>query len=161
MELDEMAEAAVAAAREVIGGPREHWKDDREIDKTLARIGAEVRKRLAPALAAVAAEVRQADEHRSFAVRLARGVEVSWRETVLALVAAQAEVDALRGDVARLRVAAGTVVRGAAFGDGTAEVDGQALVDLAAARLPRVRPTDPVEVDEDAVGDLPRGPVMP
>ena len=49
MELDEMAEAAVAAAREVIGGPREHWKDDREIDKTLARIGAEVRKRLAPA----------------------------------------------------------------------------------------------------------------
>ncbi len=27
MELDEMAEAAVAAAREVIGGPREHYGD--------------------------------------------------------------------------------------------------------------------------------------
>lgn len=70
-----------------------------------------------------------------------------------------AEVDALRAEVERLRAASGAVVRVAS--DGTVEVHGPALVDLAEALLPRVRPTEPVEVDEDVIGDLPRAPVMP
>lgn len=99
---------------------------------------------------------REAEIRGNLEIGAAPGPDAVWRSACRDLLA---EVDALRAEVDRLRAAPGAVVRVAS--DGTVEVHGPALVDLAEALLPRVRPTEPVEVDEDVVGDLPRGPVMP